>query len=646
LGLIRMHAAIIAGGLGTRAAAMTADLIPKALLPVAGVPIIFRQMRVLRREGVTRLSVLAGHLGDRMGPALEPEAAALGLALQIIVEPKPLGTAGCLTALDPGAQQMLIVYGDMLFDIALAPLREFHRRKNALLTIVAHANDHPRSSDLIVERGGLVQEILPHGRPRPHDHRNLVPAGLYLAAPAFFAELEPRTSADMINDVLPRLIAAGLPIAAYNTPEYLRDIGSPARHALAECDLQAGGVEARNSAHPRPAIFFDCDGVLNEEPGDPGIVTSDQVKMVPGAGAALRRARLAGLLTVAVTNRPQVAKGLVTLEGLDHVLGRLEALLAEDGGVLDRIYFCPHYPQSGFAGEIAALKVRCECRKPGTLMLRQALADLPIDRLRSMLIGDSLRDIGAARGIGIWAYGVRTGYGCRDRERYRREAGVPPVPDLMFETVSEAVDFGLGYRALAAPVVADIRRALERGTTPLLVGVSGRSRAGKTAVAHAVIRSLIEDGVAGLHVRLDDWIVSAPEREPSASAEARNRVDALPGVAAALRAGTTVSAPGYDAATRAAGEAVTYDARGRSVILLDGSFAVHPTMRAMLDLAVFVTLPPEAQRERFAAFYRWKGLDQQAIDTLWRERAADEWPAVDVQQDGADLVLASATIAP
>jgi mannose-1-phosphate guanylyltransferase / phosphomannomutase len=235
---------------------------------------------------------------------------------------------------------------------------------------------------------------------------------------------------------------------------------------------------------------------------------------------------------------------------------------------------------------------------------------------------------------------VRTGYGCRDRERYRREAGAPPVPDLMFETVSEAVEFGIGYRALAAPVMADIRRAMERGREPVLVAVSGRSRAGKSAIAHAVTRSLMEDGVAGLHVRLDDWIVSAPEREPRASAETRIRVDALPSVVSALRAGTGVSAPGYDVATRGAGEGVTDDASGRSVILLDGSFAAHRSIRAMLDLAVFVAVPPDVQRERFAAFYRWKGLDQQAIDALWRERAEDEWPAVDAQQEGADLVLA------
>ena len=85
---------------------------------------------------------------------------------------------------------------------------------------------------------------------------------------------------------------------------------------------------------------------------------------------------------------------------------------------------------------------------------------------------------------------------------------------------------------------------------------------------------------------------------------------------------------------------MTYDAAGRSIILLDGSFAVHASLRAMLDLAVFVSVPPDLQRERFAAFYGWKGLDQPAVEELWRARAEDEWPAVDAQQGAADLVLA------
>jgi mannose-1-phosphate guanylyltransferase/phosphomannomutase len=638
--LIDMQAAIVAGGLGTRATALTADRIPKALLPVAGVPIIYRQMRALRREGVTRLNVLAGHLGDQLRPALEAEAARLGLALRVVVEATPLGTAGCLAALEPSGQETLIVYGDMLFDVSLAPLLAFHRRKAALLTVVAHPNDHPRSSDLIVEQAEMVRAILPHGQVRTQDHRNLVPAGLYLAPPAFFAELGFGTPADMILDVLPRLLARGAPVAVYNTPEYLRDVGSPARHALAERDIAAGRLETASLAHRRPAVFLDCDGVLNIEPGDPGIVAPDQVKAIAGAGAAVRRAREAGLLTVAITNRPQVAKGLVSFEDLDHILGRLEAELAEDGGVLDRIYTCPHHPEAGFPGEVAALKIRCDCRKPGTLLLRQALAGLPIDRSRSMLIGDSLRDIGAARGIGIWAYGVRTGYGCRDQERYRREAGIPPVPDLMFDTVSEAVDFGIGYRALAAPVLDPLSAALERGRKPVLVGVAGRSRAGKSVLAHAVIRSLIEDGVASLLVRLDDRIMPIGEREPCASAEVRNRVEVLPGLLEALRSGTSIRSPGYDVASRGGGEGVSYDPAGQAVIVLEGGFATHRDIRAMLDLAVFVATPQGLQRERFAAFYRWKGLDPDGIDALWDERARDEWPLVDAQRESADLILA------
>jgi mannose-1-phosphate guanylyltransferase / phosphomannomutase len=180
-----MHAAIVAGGLGTRAAGLTGGRIPKALLPVVGVPIIFRQMRVLRREGIRRVKVLAGHLGDRLLPELAPEAAALELSLEIVVEPQPLGTAGCLSALAPAEDDVLIVYGDMLFDLTLSPLQDFHRRQGGVLTVVAHPNDHPRTSDLLIEDDGLVKAILPHGQTRVHDYRNLVPAGVYLASPEF-----------------------------------------------------------------------------------------------------------------------------------------------------------------------------------------------------------------------------------------------------------------------------------------------------------------------------------------------------------------------------------------------------------------------------------------------------------------------------
>ena len=123
-----MHAAIVAGGFGTRAVGMTADRIPKALLPVGGVPIIFRQMRVLRREGVTRLTVLGGHLGDRLAPATRNGSCRARTGVADRYRTDAARNCGLSSAIDPGAEETLIVYGDMLFDISIAPLRQFHHR--------------------------------------------------------------------------------------------------------------------------------------------------------------------------------------------------------------------------------------------------------------------------------------------------------------------------------------------------------------------------------------------------------------------------------------------------------------------------------------------------------------------------------------
>ena len=204
------HATIIAGGIGSRAHGMTGDRIPKALLPVAGIPIVYRQLEVLAREGVRAVTVLAGHLGDQLKTAMAGEAARLSITIDVVVEKEPLGTAGCLTALGAKTQDArqgtLIVYGDMLFDMDLKRLAAFHARQGAMLTIVAHPNDHPDTSDLLVARDGIVSRILPAKTPRDGDFRNLVPAGLYLAGPAFLNALKPGLKADMIHDVLPALL--------------------------------------------------------------------------------------------------------------------------------------------------------------------------------------------------------------------------------------------------------------------------------------------------------------------------------------------------------------------------------------------------------------------------------------------------------
>ena len=186
----------------------------------------------------------------------------------------------------------------------------------------------------------------------------------------------------------------------------------------------------------KPAIFFDIDGVLNREPGENGVVAPENIVLIDGAGAAIATAKKAGFLAVGITNRAQVAKGYITLAQLDAIFAHLQSLLAADGAALDKIYFCPHHPK----GVVPEFTMACECRKPGSLLYRRAIVELGIDPAKSFVIGDSLRDIGGAKAIGVTAFGVRTGYGCQDGDRY--EGALPlPVPDRMFDDVTTAVAF-------------------------------------------------------------------------------------------------------------------------------------------------------------------------------------------------------------
>ncbi|MCC6627614.1 MAG: HAD-IIIA family hydrolase [Chloroflexi bacterium] len=612
---------------------MTGDQVPKALLEVAGVPIIFRQLQLLARESIEQVVVLAGYLGSALRAALVPEAARLGLRLTVTIETEPRGTAGSLSSIASLIDQdaFLVVYGDTVFDLCLSRLFAFHRRHGGVATIVAHPNDHPETSDLLAtDPDGRVTAVLPRRERPPGDYRNLVPAGLYVCAPDILRALTPGQRADFIHDLFPALVRSGQPVYAYQTPEYLRDVGTPERCATAAADIARGAVAALRADHERPALFFDCDGVLNAEPGGHGVLTPNDVTLLPGAAAAVRRAHDAQLLTIGVTNKPQVAKGLVEPAALPALLGRLETLLARKGAVLDRLYYCPHHPERGFPGEVADLKMPCDCRKPAPGMLRQAMDDLPVAVARSTIVGDSWRDIAAGHAAGVYAYGVRTGHGCR-----ALPAGVRP--DAMFADVGEAVDFTLGYRRLAEPVLACL--ASIAAPRPI-IAVCGPSRSGKSLLAHALTRALADAGRRPLHVRLDDWIVPLPERHAGMTADTRHRLDGYRAVVAGLARGDTVTAPGYDPATRAGAPGVPYDATDADVVVLDGIFAGHATARDLLDLVVYREIEEAALIARLSAFYQWKGLAPTDIAALIAARRGDEWPAVATQRAQADVVLA------
>jgi len=148
-------------------------------------------------------------------------------------------------------------------------------------------------------------------------------------------------------------------------------------------------------------VILDRDGVLNEEAPHGSYVTAPaQWRWIPGALEALTMIRRAGIRVSVATNQSAVGRGLMTLADLVAVHTRMihEASLA--GGSIDGVFVCPHAPDDG-----------CDCRKPAPGLIRAAIAASGLESATTLVVGDDLRDLQAARAAGVSAAIVLTGKG-------------------------------------------------------------------------------------------------------------------------------------------------------------------------------------------------------------------------------------------
>lgn len=185
----------------------------------------------------------------------------------------------------------------------------------------------------------------------------------------------------------------------------------------------------------RPAVFLDRDGTLIElvhHLADPGAV-----RLIPGAGAAVRRLAEAGFVTVVVTNQSVIGRGLLTEDGLAEIHEVMHRQLAAEGGRVDHVYFCPTAPVTK-----DPTVIEDPMRKPGPGMLLQAAREHGLDLAASWMVGDTVSDILAGRHAGCRTVLVRTGYGTRDD-------GAADVADAIAPDVGAAADLILNQSAPA-----------------------------------------------------------------------------------------------------------------------------------------------------------------------------------------------------
>lgn len=406
-----MKVVIMAGGKGTRIASVKSD-VPKPMIPIYGKPILEWQIENLKACGLTDITLVIGYLGDVIESHFG-DGSKFGVNINYFIEESPLGTAGALFKMPKLKEDFLLMCGDVILDVDFNRFIEFHKQNRAWASLMAHPNGHPYDSSL------LVTEILPPqekgGNPvdthrvikwmNKEDERfyykNRVNAGIEIISPQLLREAmkhfvprHPETpeKIDLDRDVLKPCISSGR-IFAYDTPEYIKDMGTPDRYYEVEKDIKNGKVKARNLSQRQKAIFLDRDGTINKYIGF--LTKPEQFELLPGAADAIKMINKSGYLAIVVTNQPIIARGDCTWDELLQIHDKMETELGKNGAFLDAIYICPHHPDKGFEGERPDYKFNCDCRKPKPGLLLQAAKDYNIDLLQSYMVGDSERDTSA-----------------------------------------------------------------------------------------------------------------------------------------------------------------------------------------------------------------------------------------------------------
>jgi D,D-heptose 1,7-bisphosphate phosphatase len=631
-----MIAFILAGGKGTRLKEITPDNIPKPMANIAGKPILQYQLEFLTKNKVDEVIISVGYGAEAIKKYFK-EGEKLGLSIKYSEETRPLGTAGAFKYAEPlfnDAKDILVLYGDIIFDMDFIRLINFHNSHIGLGTLLVHPNDHPFDSDLLeINSKNKIMRFISKPHPADKFYQNLVNAGIYILKSEIARFIESGRKLDFGHDVFPALISDGKDFYSYRTSEYVKDVGTIARYKEVEQDILSGKVHRRNLAKKQKAIFLDRDGVINEEVNY--LCRPEQLELLEGSAQAVKKLNDSDYLAIVATNQSAVARGLCSEEDIANVNKKLDVLLGKKHAFLDNIYYCPHHPDKGFEGENKQYKIECECRKPKAGMLERAIRDFNIDENESFIIGDATSDIMTGVNAGIKTILVRTGYAGKDR-KYNC------WPDFIFENMKEAVDFIIDhYERLRAEINKITVSALTISKKPFVISIGGLSRSGKSTIAGIMSIVLAHKGVRTIILGLDDLLIDLNNRKKWMCVRDRYDYKKIESDVRSFLAGREIHVHKYDAENRTKIKSTetikldTYEA-----VIIDGVVALDIShLREISSLKIYTDIDEKLRKKRFYEFYRYKGLTEDKIADLYLERQNDEFSIIVQSKKYADHIF-------
>lgn len=223
-----MKAIILSAGIGKRIRPLT-DNIPKVMLPINGKPLLENHINLLKKWGITDIAINLHYLPEKITEYFK-DGSNFGVKINYSYEEELLGTSGAVKKLANFFDEtFIVIYGDIAVDSNLKNLIDFHKKNNAIATLVVHESDHPEDSD-VVEMNGK-NDIIKLWK-NPHKimpQSNLTNAALYVLEPEVL-EFIPAGESDFIKDVFPSLLKNNKKVIGYNTPEFIKDMGTLERY--------------------------------------------------------------------------------------------------------------------------------------------------------------------------------------------------------------------------------------------------------------------------------------------------------------------------------------------------------------------------------------------------------------------------------
>jgi D,D-heptose 1,7-bisphosphate phosphatase len=384
--VITRQCVILIGGLGTRLGALSKDT-PKPLLPVGGKPFLEVLLREAARRGFTDIVLLAGHAAGVVEDYLKQSgiADAIGAAIRVSVEPKPMGTGGALVhAQAMLADEFLVFNGDTWFDFNWLDLAVNARTAQCDMAIALRRIADPDRYETVELDGARVKAIKPRQAGLGFGTIN---GGVYWMKKSALSGFSAPVS--MEDAIIPSICGRGR-LAGWIYDGFFLDIGIP--------DTYASAQEVVPAHRRRPAVFLDRDGVLNHDTGY--VHRVDELTWIAGAKDAVKLLNDRGYYVFVVTNQAGVARGYYEEPAIATLHQWMSQELRENGAAIDDWRYCVFHPE----GKLEQFRRDHDWRKPGPGMLIDVMAQWPVDRANSFLIGDKASDIDAAKAAGLPGY--------------------------------------------------------------------------------------------------------------------------------------------------------------------------------------------------------------------------------------------------